>query len=79
MKAHLSTTKSGDALVAQFETGERIEDSDPLKLAEQLRLAGVTADELTVTRWTDNLEQAPATGHVIVIKAVLHKGASLEN
>lgn len=73
MKAHLFSAQWGGALVAQLETGERIEDSDPDKLAEQLRLAGVTAEELTVTRWTVDLEQAPATGHVIAIKSALHK------
>jgi len=73
MKAHLFSTKWGGALVAQLETGERIETGDPVKLAEQLRLAGVTVEDLTVTRWTDDLEQAPATGHVIAIKSALHK------
>lgn len=75
MKAHLFSDQWGGTLIAQIETGERIEASDPVKLAEQLRLAGVTAEELTVTRWTDNLEHAPATGHVIAIKSALHKAS----
>lgn len=50
MKAHLALGHAG-ALIAQLETGERILASNAHKMAEQLRLAGVTAESLTVVEW----------------------------
>jgi len=69
MKAHLSLNAGG--LIAQLETGERIVAVDARKLAEQLRLAGVTADSLTVTNWKTDLDHAPTSGQIISVKAAL--------
>lgn len=69
MKAHLSLNVGG--LVAQLESGERIVAGNSLKMAEQLRLAGVTADSLTVTDWKTDPDHAPTSGQIIAVKAAL--------
>lgn len=61
MKAHLTLFENGN-LIAKFETGERILCSDAHKMAEQLRLAGVTADELNATNWKTDTEQMVKQG-----------------
>lgn len=58
MKAHL-TLSENDILIAKLETGERILCSLTRKMTEQLRLAGVTADELTSTNWKTDPDHAP--------------------
>lgn len=70
MKAHLSVTDN-DELFAQLETGERILTNDTHKLAEQLRLAGVTPESLTVTCWKTDPDHAPTSGQIIAVKAAL--------
>lgn len=69
MKAHLSLNAGG--LVAQLESGERIVAGNSLKMAEQLLLAGVTADSLTTTDWRTNPDHAPTSGQIIAVKAAL--------
>jgi len=71
MKAHLTLSENGN-LIAKLETGERILCSDAHKMAEQLRLAGVTADELNVTNWKTDPDHAALSGQVIAVKAALH-------
>lgn len=70
MKAHLSLGDKGE-LIAQLETGERIVAVDARKLAEQLRLAGVTADSLTVIDWKTDPYHAPMNGQIIAVKVAL--------
>lgn len=70
MKAHLSLGDNG-GLIAQLETGERIVAVNAHKMAEQLRLAGVTADSLTVIDWKTDPDHAPMSGQIIAIKAAL--------
>lgn len=70
MKAHLTLSENG-ILIAKLETGERILCSDARKMAEQLRLAGVTTDELTATDWKTDPEHAPMSGQIVTIKAAL--------
>jgi len=72
MKAHLSITDN-DELFAQLETGERILTNDTRKLAEQLHLAGVTPESLTVTCWKTDPDHAPTSGQIIAIKAALRE------
>lgn len=61
MKAHLTLSENGN-LIAKLETGERILCSDALKMAEQLRLASVTADKLDATNWKTDTEQVVKLG-----------------
>ncbi len=61
MKAHLTLSENGN-LIAKLETGERILCSEAHKMAEQLRLAGVTADELNATNWKADTEQLVKQG-----------------
>lgn len=61
MKAHLTLSENGN-LIAKLETGERILCSDAHKMAEQLRLAGVTADELNATNCKTDTEQVVKQG-----------------
>jgi hypothetical protein len=70
MKAHLSLGNSG-GLIVQLETGEHIVAVDARKLAGQLRLAGVTAESLTVTDWKTDPDHAPTSGTIIAVKAAL--------
>lgn len=73
MKAHLSLGNAG-GLIAQLETGERIlAGGNALKLAGQLRLAGVTSDSLTVTEWKTDPDHAPTSGQIIAVKAALRE------
>jgi hypothetical protein len=72
MKAHLSLSEHGN-LVAVLETGERILAADSQKMAEQLRLAGVTAESLTVADWKADPDHAPMSGQIVAIKSALHK------
>lgn len=69
MKAHLSLNAGG--LIAQLEIGGRIVAGNAHKMAEQLRLAGVTADSLTATDWKTDPDHAPTSGQIIAIKAAL--------
>lgn len=71
--AHLSLTQWDGNLVAVLESGERIESDDAENLAEQLWLAGVTADSLTVTNWKTDPDHAPASGQIIAIKFSMRK------
>ncbi|MDP1872047.1 MAG: hypothetical protein Q8K61_10540 [Gallionella sp.] len=71
MDAHLSLTAWDGNLVAVLESGERIESDDAYNLAEKLRLAGVTAESLTVTDWKTDLDHAPSSGEIITIKFAL--------
>lgn len=75
MDAHLSLTAWDGNLVAVLESGQRIESEcdDAYNLAEQLWLAGVTADTLTVTNWKTDPDHAPASGHIIAIKFTLRR------
>lgn len=69
MQAHLSLNAGG--LIAQLEIGGRIVAGNAHKMAEQLRLAGVTADSLTVTDWKTDPDHAPTSGQIIAVKAAL--------
>lgn len=69
MKAHLSLNAGG--LIAQLEIGGRIVAGNAHKMAEQLRLAGVTADSLTATDWKTDPDHAPTSGQIIAVKAAL--------
>lgn len=71
MKAHLSISGWLGDLYADLETGERIVENNPAKLAEQLRAAGVTANSLTVTDFKTAPDHAPTTGQIIAMKALL--------
>ena len=70
MKAHLALNNNG-GLIAKLETGEHIVAVDARKLAEQLRLAGVTAESLTVTDWKTDPDHAPTSGTIIAVKTAL--------
>lgn len=70
MKVHLSLGDNGN-LIALLDNGERILAADSQKMAEQLRLAGVTADSITVTDWKTDPNHAPASGTIIAVKAAL--------
>lgn len=69
MKAHLSGDNGG--LIAKLETSDRIVAGNAHNMAEQLRLAGVTADSLTVTDWKADPDHAPTSGQIIAVKAAL--------
>lgn len=68
MKAHLSTDDLGGNLVAKLESGDYLISEDAATLAEQLWLAGVTADSLTVTAWKTNLHHGPISEQIVAIK-----------
>jgi len=70
MKAHLSLGDNGN-LVAKLENGERLIAANSQKMAEQLRLAGVATDSLTVTDWKTDPDHAPMSGQIIAVKAAL--------
>lgn len=71
MKAHLALGNVG-GLIAQLETGEHIVAGNAHTMAEQLRLAGVTADSITATDWKTDPDHAPTSGQIIAVKAALH-------
>ena len=72
MKAHLSLGDNGN-LVAKLENGERLIAANSQKMAEQLRLAGVATDSLTVTDWKTDPDHAPMSGQIIAVKAALRR------
>ncbi len=72
MKALLSLSEQGH-MVALLETGKRIVARDSREMVEQLRLAGVSADELTVTDWKIDYDHAPLSGQIVAIKAALRR------
>ena len=76
MKAILSLSDQG-SLIAQLETGEHIVAGDSFKLAEQLRLAGVAADDLSVADWKTDPDHAPMSGQIVAIKAALRRDHGL--
>lgn len=70
MKAHLSLGDNGN-LIALLESGDRILVANACKMADQLQLAGVTADSLTVADWKTDPDHAPLSGQIIAVKAAL--------
>jgi hypothetical protein len=64
MKAHLTLGEHG-VLVAQLETGERILAKNSEKMSQQLHLAGVTTESLTVADWKTNSDHAPMSGLIM--------------
>jgi hypothetical protein len=58
VRAHLAFTDTA-GLVAIVETGGRIVAKDSRKMAEQLRLACVTAENFSVADWKDDPDRAP--------------------
>ena len=72
MKAHLSLGDNGN-LIALLDNGKRILANDARKMAEQLRLAGVTADSLTVADWKTDTDHSPMSGQIIAVKAALRR------
>lgn len=76
MKAHLAFTDTA-GLVAIVETGGRIVAKDSRKMAEQLPLACVTAENLSVADWKDDPDRAPMSGRIVAIKAVFRSESEL--
>lgn len=75
VKAHLSLSGWDGHLIAELESGVQLVGDTSEKMAEQLILAGVTAENLTVTSWKDDMDHAPASGTISAIKAALTKEA----
>lgn len=71
MKAHLSIDH--EELIANLENGDRLVADTSADMAEQLIIAGVTADELTATAWEVDIEHAPMVGQLVAIKFALRK------
>jgi len=72
MKAYLALGNAG-GLFAQLETGGRIVAGNAHTMAEQLRIAGVTADSLTAIDWKTDPDHAPTSGQIIAVIAALRE------
>lgn len=66
-KAHLSISAWDGHLIAELESGVQLIADTSEQMAEQLILAGVTAEDLTVTDWKEDIDHAPLTGTIIAI------------
>ena len=75
VKAHLSLSGWNGHLIAELDSGVQLVATTSEKMAEQLILARVTAENLTVTSWKDDMDHAPASGTIIAIKEALTKEA----
>lgn len=74
VKAHLSLSGWNGHLIAELESGVQLVADTSEKMAEQLTLAGVTAENLTVTSWKEDIDHAPSSGASIAIKFALRSG-----
>ena len=73
-KAHLSLSGWNRHLIAELESGIQLVAATSEEMAEQLIQAGVTAENLSVTSWKDDMDHAPPSGAIIAIKLALRSG-----
>jgi hypothetical protein len=62
-------------LIAELDSGVQLVADTSEKMAEQLILAGVAADELTATSWKEDRDHALASGTIMAVKFALTKEA----
>lgn len=72
VKAHLSLSGWNGHLIADLETGVKLTAGSGEDMAEQLILAGIFLENLTVTSWKDDVDHAPSGSEIIAIKSALN-------